>query len=85
MRSENPRRASLGWKVFEGPQRGAKSHRLIQIDNGNIQAPLGNVVRSSAEETLDATFEAEANSLKGSEHYKPTEPCESYTSSCPPS
>ena len=38
-----------------------KLNQVIQIDEGQIQAHLGEVVRSTVEETLNALLDAEAD------------------------
>jgi putative transposase len=45
----------------EGPQEVAKLSQVIQIDEGKIQEHLGEVVRSTVEETLNAMLDAEAD------------------------
>ena len=47
----------------EGPQEVAKLSQVIQIDEGKIQEHLGEVVRSTVEETLNAMLDAEAIAL----------------------
>jgi len=42
---------------------GAKLSQVIQIDEGKIQEHLGEVVRSTVEETLNAMLDAEADRL----------------------
>jgi putative transposase len=56
----------------EGPQEEAKLSQVIQIDEGKIQAHLGEVVRSTVEETLNAKLDAEAR-LCRAERYERTE------------
>jgi putative transposase len=50
-----------------------KLDRVIQIDEGKIQAHLGEVVRSTVEETLNALLDAEADRLCRAERYERTE------------
>ena len=47
--------------------------QVIQIDEGKIQAHLGEVVRSTVEETLNAMLDAEADRLCQAERYERTE------------
>jgi len=42
----------------EGPQEARKLSQVIQIDEGKIQEHLGEVVRSTVEETLNAMLDA---------------------------
>ena len=42
---------------------------MVQIDEGKIQAHLGEVVRSTVEETLNALLDAEADRLCRTERY----------------
>ena len=51
----------------------AKLGQVIQIDEGKIQAHLGEVVRSTVEETLNALLDAEADRLCEAERYERTE------------
>ena len=51
----------------------AKLRQVIQIDEGKIQAHLGEVVRSTVEETLNALLDAEADRLCRAERYEHTE------------
>ena len=51
----------------------AKLSQVIQIDEGKIQAHLGEVVRSTVEETLNALLDAEADHLRRAERYERTE------------
>ena len=46
---------------------------MIQIDKGNIQEHLGEVVRSTVEETPNAMLDAEADRLCCAEQYERTE------------
>lgn len=46
---------------------------VVQIDEGKIQAHLGEVVRSTVEETLNALLDAEADQLCGARKYERTE------------
>ena len=46
---------------------------MIQIDEGKIQEHLGEVVRSTVEETLNALLDAEADRLCRAERYERTE------------
>jgi hypothetical protein len=57
----------------ESPQEVAKLSQVIQIDEGKIQAHLGEVVRSTVEETLNAMLDAEADRLCRAERYERTE------------
>ena len=50
----------------------AKLGQVIQIDEGKIQEHLGEVVRSTVEETLNALLDAEADRLCGAERYERT-------------
>jgi putative transposase len=50
-----------------------KLSQVIQIDEGKIQEHLGEVVRSTAEETLNAMLDAEADRLCQAERYERTE------------
>src|SRR5579872_5952817 len=52
---------------------GTKLNQVIQIDKGKIQAHLGEVVRSTVEETLNALLDAEADRLCRAERYERTE------------
>src|SRR5579863_7091346 len=52
---------------------GPKLSQVIQIDEGKIQAHLGEVVRSTVEETLNALLDAEADRLCRAERYERTE------------
>ena len=47
--------------------------QVIQIDEGKIQEHLGEVVRSTVEETLNAMLDAEADRLCRAERYERTE------------
>ena len=49
----------------EVPQEVAKLSQVIQIDEGKIQEHLGEVVRSTVEETLNAMLDAEADRRAG--------------------
>src|ERR1700729_2005158 len=51
----------------------AKLNQVIQIDEGKIQAHLGEVVRSTVEETLNAMLDAEADRLCEAERYERSE------------
>jgi transposase-like protein len=51
----------------------AKLSQVIQIDEGKIQEHLGEVVRSTVEETLNAMLDAEADRLCDAERYERTE------------
>ena len=44
--------------------------QVIQIDEGKIQEHLGEVVRSTMEQTLNALLDAEADRLCGAERYE---------------
>jgi hypothetical protein len=57
----------------EAPQEVAKLSQVIQIDEGKIQAQLGEVVRSTVDETLNAMLDAEADRLRRAERYERTE------------
>jgi putative transposase len=57
----------------EAGQEVAKLSQVIQIDEGKIQAHLGEVVRSTVEETLNAMLDAEADRLCRAERYERTE------------
>src|SRR5271170_6458229 len=50
-----------------------KLSQVIQIDEGKIQAHLGEVVRSTVEETLNAMLDAEADRLCQAERYERSE------------
>ena len=50
-----------------------KLSQVIQIDEGKIQEHLGEVVRSTVEETLNALLDAEADRLCRAERYERTE------------
>ena len=50
----------------------AKLNQVIQIDEGKIQAHLGEVVRTTVEETLKALLDAEADRLCQAERYERT-------------
>jgi putative transposase len=60
-------------EVAEEPQGWTKLSQVIQIDEGKIQEHLGEVVRSTVEETLNALLDAEADRLCGAERYERTE------------
>ncbi len=45
-------------------------HKVVQIDEGRIQDHLGEMVRSSVEETLNAMLDAEADALCGAQRYE---------------
>ncbi|HKM79923.1 MAG TPA: hypothetical protein VJY15_03040 [Candidatus Acidoferrum sp.] len=47
----------------EAGQQVGKLSQVIQIDEGKIQEHLGEVVRSTVEETLNALLDAEADRL----------------------
>ena len=51
----------------------AKLGQVIQIDEGKIQEHLGEVVRNTVEETLNAMLDAEADRLCQAERYEHTE------------
>ena len=51
----------------------AKLSQVIQIDEGKIQEHLGEVVRSTVEQTLNAMLDAEADRLCEAERYERTE------------
>jgi putative transposase len=57
----------------EVPQEVAKLSHGIQIDEGKIQAHLGEVVRSTVAETLNAMLDAGADRLCQAERYERTE------------
>jgi len=48
----------------------AKLSQVIQIDERKIQEHLGEVVRSTVEETLNAMLDAEADRLCHAERYE---------------
>ena len=50
-----------------------KLSHVIQIDEGKIQEHLGEVVRNTVEETLNAMLDAEADRLCRAERYERTE------------
>jgi len=58
---------------LEGPQREKRLSQVIQIGGGKIQEHLGEVVRSTVEETLNAVLDAEADRLCRAERYERTE------------
>src|SRR5207245_7383097 len=60
-------------KQGEAPQEVAKESQVIQSDEGQIQAHLGEAVRSTVEETLNAMLDAEADRLCRAERYERTE------------
>ena len=51
----------------------AKLSQVIQIDEGKIQEHLGEVVRSTVEETLNVLLDAEADRLCRAKRYERTE------------
>ena len=57
----------------QAPQEVTKLSQVIQIDEGKIQEHLGEVVRSTVEETLNAMLDAEADRLCRAERYERTE------------
>src|SRR5215467_3395378 len=57
----------------EVPRDSGKLSQVIQIDEGRIQEHLGEVVRSTVEETLNAMLDAEADRLCRAERYERTE------------
>ena len=57
----------------ERPQEVPKLSQVIQIDEGKIQEHVGEVVRSTVEETLNAMLDAEADRLCRAERYERTE------------
>jgi putative transposase len=57
----------------EADQEVGKLSQVIQIDEGKIRAHLGEVVRSTVEETLNAMLDAEADRLCSAERYERTE------------
>jgi putative transposase len=57
--------ASSAVKAVAGP--------VVQIDEGRIQAHLGEVVRSTVEETLNALLDAEADRLCEARKYERSE------------
>ena len=57
----------------EAPQEVTKLSQVIQIDEVKIQAHLGELVRSTVEETLNAMLDAEADRLCRAERYERTE------------
>ena len=46
---------------------------VVKIDEGQIQAHLGEMVRSTVEKTLNAMLDAEADQLCNAQHYQHTE------------
>ncbi len=54
----------------EVPQEVARPSQVIQIDEGKIHEHLGEVVRSTVEETLNAMLDAEADRLCRAERYE---------------
>ena len=50
----------------------AKLNQAIQIDDGKIQAHLGEVVRGTVEETLNAKLNAKADRVCRAERYERT-------------
>src|ERR1700676_106156 len=52
---------------------GPKLSQVIQIDEGKIQEHLGEVVRSTVEDTLNAMLDAESSRLCHAERYERTE------------
>src|SRR5207245_8468892 len=60
-------------KQGEAPQEEATPSQVNQIDEGPIQAHLGEAVRSTVEETLNAMLDAEADRLCRAERYERTE------------
>src|SRR6202035_2121669 len=52
---------------------GPKLSQVIQIDEGKIQEHMGEVVRSTVEETLTAWLDAEADRLCRAERYERSE------------
>ena len=57
----------------QAAQEVTKLSQVIQIDEGKIQEHLGEVVRSTVEETLNAMLDAEADRLCRAERYERTE------------
>src|SRR5262252_3253857 len=57
----------------ERPPEATKLSQVIQIDEGKIQEHLGEVVRSTVEEMLNAMLDAEADRLCRAERYERTE------------
>ena len=52
--------------------------RVIQIDEERIQSHLGEVVRDTVEETLNAMLDAEADALCGAGRYERSESRKDY-------
>ena len=57
----------------EAGKESGEAEEVIQIDEGKIEAHLGEVVRSTVEETLNALLDAEADRLCQAERYERTE------------
>src|SRR6267143_7186563 len=57
----------------ERPKEVAKLSQVIQIDEGKIQEHLGEMVRGTVEETLNAMLDAEADRLCGAGRYERNE------------
>lgn len=57
----------------KAPEEVPKLSQVIQIDEGKIQMHLGEVVRSTGEETLNGMLDAEADRLCRVERYERTE------------
>lgn len=47
--------------------------KILQIDEGQVKEHLGNIVRGTVEETLNAMLEAEADELCGAKRYERSE------------
>ena len=48
-------------------------HKIIKIDEGKIKDHLGNLVKKSVEDTLNAMLDAEADQLCNAHRYERTE------------
>ena len=48
-------------------------HKVIKIDEGKIKDHLGNLVKKSVEDTLNAMLDAEADQLCNAHRYERTE------------
>ncbi len=62
-------------EIVQGVQ---KLSQVIQIDEGKIQEHLGEVVRSTVEETLNALLDAQTDRLCRAERYERTVSCARY-------
>ena len=52
---------------------GSGQGKIVQINEGEIKSHLGEIVRGTVEETLNAMLEAEAEQLLGAGRYERTE------------